>query len=171
MATSRTVLRRLSPDDLRDFQAYRTDPVVARYQGWTAMADADASAFLAEMQSIPLFVPGQWFQLGIALPAGTLIGDIGICVDTQAPTQAEIGFSMNARWQGQGLASEGIDAARRFASSHAGVTRLLGITDARNESSIRLLERLGFRLDKTEAAVFRGEPCREHHYTWDMPAA
>jgi RimJ/RimL family protein N-acetyltransferase len=168
---SRTVLRRLLPTDLREFQEYRTDPAVAKYQGWTAMTDLDAGMFLAEMHSSPLFVPGQWFQLGIALSAGALIGDIGICVDTRDPTQAEIGFSLNARWQGQGLASEGIDAARSFVSRWGEVTRLTGITDARNESSIRLLRRLGFHLEKTEAAMFRGEPCHEHHYVWDMPAS
>ena len=171
VATSRTVLRRLSPTDLREFQAYRTDTVVAEYQGWTAMADVDATAFLAEMQSIPLFVPGQWFQLGIALQAGELIGDIGICVDAREPTHAEIGFSLNARWQGQGLATEGVDAARRFVSRHGGVTRLAGITDTRNRPSISLLERLGFRLERTEAAMFRGEPCQEHRYVWDVPGA
>jgi RimJ/RimL family protein N-acetyltransferase len=78
---------------------------------------------------------------------------------------------LNARWQGRGLATEGIDAARRFVSRHGGVTRLEGITDTRNEASIRLLERLGFRLERTDAAMFRGEPCHEHHYVWDVPAA
>jgi RimJ/RimL family protein N-acetyltransferase len=171
VAASRIVLRRLSPTDLHEFQAYRTDPVVAEYQGWTATADVNATAFLAEMQLTPLFVPGQWFQLGIASQAGELIGDIGICVDAREPQRAEIGFSLNGRWQGKGLASEGVDAARRFVFKHGGVTRLEGITDARNRPSIRLLERLGFRLERTEAAVFRGEPCQEHHYVWDAPGA
>lgn len=170
-ATSRTVLRRLSPADLPDFQAYRTDPVVAEYQAWTPMADVDATAFLAGMHSIPLFEPGQWFQLGIALQAGKLIGDIGICVDLREPTRAEIGFSLNPRWQGRGLATEGVDAARRFVSRHGGVTRLEAITDARNQPSISLLERLGFRLERTEAALFRGEPCRERHYVCDVRGA
>jgi hypothetical protein len=84
VATSRTVLRLLSLTDLHDFQAYRTDPVVAEYQGWTAMADANATAFLAEMHASPLFVPGRWFQLGIALQAGELIGDIGRCARAKA---------------------------------------------------------------------------------------
>lgn len=164
VATSRTVLRRLSPSDLRDFQAYRTDPVVAAYQGWTAMADVSATAFLAQMNSSPLFVPGQWFQLGIASKVGELVGDIGICLHAREPTHAEIGFSLSARWQGQGLATEAVDAARRFVCLHGGVLRLKGITDTRNQPSISLLERLGFHLRQTESAVFRGEPCREHHY-------
>ena len=50
------MLRRLHPDDLAAFQAYRTDPAVGRWQGWTAQSDAQALAFLTEMAAIPLLV-------------------------------------------------------------------------------------------------------------------
>ena len=170
IATPRTVLRRLSTDDLNDFQAYRTDPEVGLYQGWVPMVGAQALAFLARMRRVPLFVPGEWVQIGVALRKGEedspapLIGDIGIGIDADDPAHAQMGFSMNARWQGIGLASEAVDAARALLFEHAAVRRLECITDARNASSIRLLERLGFRLEGTEDAIFRGLPCREHRY-------
>jgi RimJ/RimL family protein N-acetyltransferase len=170
--TSRIRLRRLSTDDVRDFQAYRTDPEVGLYQGWTPMSGAQALAFLAQMRRARLFVPGEWAQIGIELRgrdggAGPLIGDIGIGVDGEDSSHARIGFSMNLYWQGRGLASEAVAAARTLLFEHAGVRRLEGITDTRNKASIRLLERLGFRLDRTEDALFRGLPCREHHYLYE----
>jgi RimJ/RimL family protein N-acetyltransferase len=171
IATPRTLLRRLTVADLRDFQAYRTDPEVARYQGWTTSSDAAAALFLEQNASAPLFAAGIWFQLGIALTTdgepGRLIGDIGIGIDADDPTRAEIGFSMNGSYQGRGLAAEAVAAARTLAITHGGVRRLAGITDARNTASIRLLARLGFRLESTRAAVFRDEPCFEHHYLWE----
>lgn len=44
------------------------------------------------------------------------------------------------------------------------VTSVLGVTDERNLSSIKLLERLGFDLVETRQVVFRGEPCMERVY-------
>jgi aminoglycoside 6'-N-acetyltransferase len=169
ITTPRTVLRRMSTDDLQDFQAYRTDPGVGLYQGWVPMLGAQALAFLAKMRRAPLFVPGEWVQVGIALrrddgaPA-PLIGDIGIGIDGDAPAHAQLGFSLNAHWQGRGLAAEAVAAARALLFEQAGVRRVECITDTRNTASIRLLDRLGFRLERTEEAIFRGLPCREHHY-------
>jgi len=168
IATPRLRLRRLVPDDLAQFQAYRTDPEVGRWQGWTATGDTAARLFLEQNAMVPLFVPGEWFQLGIALAqddgAGPLIGDIGIGLDEADPTRAEIGFSLHLAWQGRGLAAEAVDAARTLAFTQGGVTRLRAVTDTRNAASIRLLERLGFRLEGTVPAIFRGEACEEHHF-------
>ena len=51
-----TILRRLHPDDMAIFRAYRSDPDVARYQSWPAMDDARMLGFLKAMQSVsPLF--------------------------------------------------------------------------------------------------------------------
>jgi ribosomal-protein-alanine N-acetyltransferase len=171
ITTARTTLRRLSTDDVAAFQAYRTDPEVGRWQGWSPMTGAEALAFLALMRRAPLFARGEWCQLGIALRAqgeaagrGPLIGDIGLGMDPVDPELAQIGFSLHRRWQGQGLAAEAVEAACTLLFAHGGTRRIEAVTDTRNTSSMRLLERLGFRLDRTEEALFRGLPCREHHF-------
>jgi len=177
MDTTRTTLRRLSTDDVAAFQAYRTDPEVGRWQGWSPMTGSEALAFLARMRRAPLFVPGEWCQVGIALRApvdaddeGRLIGDIGLGVDPADPGLAQVGFSMHRRWQGHGLAAEAVEAACTLLFEHGGIRRIEAVTDTRNTSSMRLLERLGFRLEGTEEALFRGLPCREHHYVRTRPA-
>jgi len=42
--------------------------------------------------------------------------------------------------------------------------RVIGITDARNLPSMRLMERVGMRRSETRQAVFRGDACVEHTY-------
>ena len=42
--------------------------------------------------------------------------------------------------------------------------KLVGIADTRNLASIRLLERLGMRMEHTRSARARGEPCTELVY-------
>jgi aminoglycoside 6'-N-acetyltransferase len=76
----------------------------------------------------------------------------------------EIGFTLSRRYQGQGLATVAVRAAIALALELTAADRVLGITDARNHASIRLLERVGLRRAETKATVFRGEPCVEHVY-------
>lgn len=45
------VLRRLSTSDLEEFQVYRSDSNVGRFQGWSEMSSTDAVTFLSEMSA------------------------------------------------------------------------------------------------------------------------
>jgi RimJ/RimL family protein N-acetyltransferase len=165
------VLRRLRGSDLRAFQAYRGDPVLGRYQGWSPMPDDAAQAFLADMSSAPLLQPGEWLQLGIADATGErLIGDIGLCL-AAAGDEVEVGFTLSRPAQGRGIATAAVRAALALVFAHSPAARATAITDARNTASIRLLERLGMQRVDSRTAVFRGEACVEHVYGLRRPAA
>ncbi len=158
------MLRRLRPTDLADFQAYRGDPEVGRWQGWQPQTDAQALAFLEEMAGGPLFQPGTWTQLGIADDlTGQLIGDLGIHVSADG-REAEFGFSLARAAQGRGLASAAVRTAIAQVFEQTAVRHIHAQTDARNAACIRLLERLGAARIATLATEFRGEPCTELRY-------
>ena len=157
-------LRRLAASDLADFQAYRNDPEVGRWQGWTPKPDEEALAFLNEMAVVPLFTPGQWTQLAIAdVLTGQLVGDLGIHVSDDG-REAEFGFSLARAAQGRGIASAAVRAAIAQVFEQTAVERIHAQTDARNTACIRLLERLGARLLERIDTEFRGEPCVEFRY-------
>ena len=158
------VLRRLRTSDLAPFQAYRSDPELGRFQGWSAMSEAEAVAFLAKMNEAALFTPGDWVQLGIAEPeADQLIGDIGIFVSADGLT-GELGFTLALDAQGRGIATAAVRQALQVLFCLTSVKQVLGITDSRNVGSIRLLERVGFRRHESRSTVFRGEACIEEVY-------
>jgi len=160
----RVVLRRLAPSDLADFQRYRHDPEVGRYQGWKPWPDAEASAFIDAMSVVAPFPRGEWLQIAIAdRDTGRLVGDIGICL-AEDGTQAEVGFSLDRERQGHGLATEAVRLVIALLFAQTGVVRVIGVTDARNLASIRLLERVGMRRLQSFDSTFRGEPCVEHLY-------
>jgi uncharacterized protein YhfF/RimJ/RimL family protein N-acetyltransferase len=158
------VLRRLEANDLAAFQAYRSDPKVGRFQGWSVMSDKEATAFLSEMHTCQLLRPGTWLQLGIAEPRSMLLlGDIGLrLADSQ--DEAEIGFTLAPQAQGRGIATAAVSAAIEFVFRHTSAKRVLGITDARNIASIRLLTGVGMQKIGSTPAVFRGESCIEDSY-------
>ena len=162
--SERTILRRLVEDDLEAFQAYRTDVEVWKYQGWNIVSDGEARACLKTVAHFPLLEPSEWCQIAIALKENNhLIGDIGIHI-SENQEQAEIGFSLNQNYQGKGLAYEAVQLAMNFIFENSPVQQIIGITDSRNDASIRLLERL--KMEKLESleTEFRGEPCIEHTY-------
>jgi aminoglycoside 6'-N-acetyltransferase len=164
------ILRRLALADLAAFQAYRGDPELARYQGWSAMTDDEAAAFLCEMAAMPLLRAGEWLQLGIAEPdGGRLVGDIGLCLASD-DSHAEIGFTLAAHAQGRGVAAAAVRAAIAWLFEGTGVRQVRGITDARNLASIRLMERVGMRRVAVRDGLFRGERCVEHIHAVDRTA-
>lgn len=163
-AGQRIVLRRFKPDDLTAFQAYRHDPEVGRYQGWEPCPDAEATAFLDQMASAPLFPAGDWIQLAITdRVTGDLIGDVGVRVAADG-TAAVVGFSLRRASQSQGLGTAEVGEVIRLIFERTEVRQVVGVTDARNLASCRLLERVGGRRIATNAATFRGEACVEHTY-------
>ena len=169
--TPRTRLRRLTPADLPDFQRYRHDTEVGRYQSWLPQSDAEATAFLAASATAEFFEPGVWFQIGMAdLETDRLIGDIGICLAVALP-EAEIGFTVCRESQGRGLGREAVAAMVAFIFCETCVNRIVANTDARNSASINLLEKLGMQRLHTSEALFRGLPCEEHLYALDRPVA
>jgi GNAT superfamily N-acetyltransferase len=110
LTTQRLVLRRFRPQDLDAFVAYRSDPEIARYQGWEVpYRRGQAQQFLQELEAIDPDTPGEWFQFAISLRgADGLIGDCGAQVRTEDSRQAEIGFTLAPQHQGYGYATEAV---------------------------------------------------------------
>lgn len=154
-------LRRLTTADLPAFQAYRSDPELGRYQGWSPMSDEEALSFLAEMSTTPLFRPGSWTQIGIIVPPDhRLSGDIGL-FRSEDGRNAETGFTLGRHAHGRGIATTAVREAIKLICDCTSVGRVLGITDVRNSASVRLLERVGMERVEARNTVFRGEPCEE----------
>jgi aminoglycoside 6'-N-acetyltransferase len=118
----------------------------------------DREAALAFLQdAVPLlWLEGNWAQCGIArADYDRLVGDIGLL--REGPAQVQWGFSLARGAQGRGWGHAAVRASIDGLRVPSGVTRLRGITDARNATSLRLLALLGFVQAASEDVVFRGE--------------
>jgi RimJ/RimL family protein N-acetyltransferase len=166
ISTQRLLIRALDMGDLRAFLAYRNDPEVARYQSWNSIAEDGARHYLAECMASEPGVPGQWYQVGIALrETGELIGDMGLGINAQRPTEGEIGYTLSRACWGQGYGSEAVSALLDYAFTYLGLTRIKAVCDTRNEASFRLMEKIGMRRVGMERNVlFKGEYCDEYEY-------
>ena len=142
----RLTLRALDPEDLNDFLIYRQDEKVCRYQGFSPYTKEQALQFLQTHNWVYFSVKGQWMQIAIEeRVSGKLIGDCALRFLEQEHQIAEIGCTLNRHYQGQGFASEALRTLiTKLHDLHA-FHKIVATLDARNQTAIRLVERLGFQ--------------------------
>lgn len=160
--TARLTLRRLQDSDLQELVAYRSLPQVMEWQLWDSYDLAKGRELIAECQDLQPFTAGSWFQYAVE-HQGQLIGDLYMRVDTSGH-QAEIGYTFNPRYQGQGLATEAVRALLDYAFKVVGLHRIYGITDPRHQRSIALMQRLGMR----QEAHFKQSIWFKNHWADDV---
>ncbi|WP_371404825.1 GNAT family N-acetyltransferase [Kribbella sp. NBC_00662] len=155
--TERLTLRRFTPTDAERFAAYRSDPVVARYQGWEAPVALDEA-----QETVERFAAGDpeapgWFQYAVDMD-GVLIGDLGLNLHENL-MQAELGFTLATQYQGKGYASEAVRGLLEHLFVERELHRVSAEADARNTASSRLLERVGFTREglRLSNTWFKGE--------------
>ncbi|MBL8514419.1 MAG: GNAT family N-acetyltransferase [Betaproteobacteria bacterium] len=158
------MLRRLRAQDLARFHAYRSDSLVGRYQGWSPMDRDEALEFIHQVNAGPLFVGGQWSQVAVAMAdSDELVGDIGLFV-TENAEEGEIGFTLSPDATGKGYATRAVQEVIRLLFECTRVQRIIGVSDARNTPSVRVLERAGMTHVESRETRFKGEACTEWVY-------
>jgi ribosomal-protein-alanine N-acetyltransferase len=168
---TRLHLRLLRRDDLAAFHAYRNDPEVARFQGWSPMTADQAVAYLGAQASHTCLVPGEWHQLGIAgVDDDLLIGDLGIWLSLDS-TEAEFGISITPAAQGHGYSTECIGGLFELLFSTTPVAQIIASADARNAACLALLLRSGMRQTGIQQTEYKGEICTEHLFSLQRPAS
>ena len=142
--TERLVLRRVCQEDAEAIFKYRSDAVTNQYQAWIPKTIDDAQIFISKIaERIDEY--DTWFQFGIINKEnGELIGDLGIHFFDIDKFQVEIGCTIAKKNQGKGLASEALKAIIKYLFVDLNKRRITCSIDPRNESSIIMVESLGF---------------------------
>jgi RimJ/RimL family protein N-acetyltransferase len=147
LAGDRVLLRRFDLADLASFVAYRSSPMVARFQSWDAPYHmADGERFIRQMMRRHPDTAGEWFQFAVALrQSAEHIGDCAAMPYADDPTQCEIGFTIAPEHQGHGYATEAASLLVGYLIESRGKHRVTARCDPRNAASAAVLERLAMR--------------------------
>ncbi|CAN5590713.1 GNAT family N-acetyltransferase [soil metagenome] len=147
IATERLRLRALTEVDVPTLFAIFGDPEVCRY--WSNPPLKDLSAAQALLRQIQKgFEDRSLFQWGITdARSGDLVGTCTLAALSPQHRRSEIGFALAREVWGRGYLTEALPALVDFAFTDLDLHRLEADVDPRNERSIRLLERTGFRLE------------------------
>lgn len=158
--TERLILDPLRQEDAKDLFLYRSDPEVARFQGWQPGSLEEAEDFISEQLNIEFGQAGHWCQLAIrSKHTGELVGDFGVHFPPTKETQIEFGLSLKPPDQRKGYAREVMVAGIDLAFRQWGYRRLIASVDPRNTASMALCRALGLRQEAhhLESYYFRGE--------------
>ncbi len=147
LETKRMILRPLDDRDITAFSAYRSDPEIARYQGWGApYSEEQAREFIDQIKLVTPGETGHWLQLGMELKeTGALIGDVAFVIIKDSHHQAEIGMTLSQPFQGKGYGTEAVRELVRYLFDDLHVHRVIANCDPANVAAHHLLERVGFR--------------------------
>jgi RimJ/RimL family protein N-acetyltransferase len=144
--TERLELRRLTTDDADALFAYRSNPIVAKYQDWKPESVEQTRAFIDKLSGIELDTPLTWFQLALVhRETRQLIGDCGLHFLKDDRRQSEIGITLAPSHQRQGFALETVRAVLEYVFTGLGKHRVFASMDPRNTAVIELFKRVGMR--------------------------
>lgn len=98
--------------------------------------------------------------------SGEMVGDVLLRWVSQTHRQGEIGFILHPDHHGHGYATEAGEVMLKLGFGDLGLHRIVARCDARNQASVRVMERLGMRREAhlRENEFVKGEWCDELVY-------
>ncbi|MFN2577176.1 MAG: GNAT family N-acetyltransferase [Pyrinomonadaceae bacterium] len=146
LETERLRLRRLSPDiDAEFIIELLNDPSFLRYIGDKGVRDLEAARrYITDGPARSYDVNGFGLYLVELKTNETAIGICGL-VKRDTLAHADIGFAFLPAYWNQGYAFESAAAVTDHARAVLGLNRILAITTPENESSAKLLDKIGFQ--------------------------
>ena len=148
LETDRLQLRRLSIDDAEFILRLLNEPSFIQNigdRGVRTMEDARAYIIKGPLASYDKFGFGLW--LVELKESGLPIGISGL-LKREMFEDVDIGYALLPEYWSRGYALESASAVMSYARAKLGSTRVLAVVNPDNQSSIRLLEKLGFQYDR-----------------------
>lgn len=147
LRTERLSIRNLAPEDWPAMQKIAADfrkSEYAVYDMLLPVSDAEIIALTEQFAETGLFY-------------AVLIHDvmIGYICFHQNDGKYDLGFCFHSAYQGRGYAFESCSAVLKYISEARNVKTFTAGTALKNTPSCKLLEKLGFTLQKTERLSFR----------------
>ena len=145
--TERLVLRPFAPEDFAPLHAIYAREDVARYLYW-GPRDEEHVREMLEQRIAERGLEQEGDRLSLAAVLGDeLIGNVVLQWTSAEHAQGEVGFVFHPDRHGHGYATEAVRPLLAIAFERLRLHRVIGRTEARNDASARLMERLGMRCE------------------------
>ncbi len=146
LETQRTIMRPMTVADAEDFYTLNLDPEVIKYTGDQAFPHLQAAEdFLLRYEQYEQYGLG---RMGvIEKPSGDFLGWCGLkySPDTE---EYDLGFRFYRRYWNRGYATETALRSIEFGFQELGLRRIIGRARKENPASVRVLGKVGMRLEK-----------------------
>lgn len=143
--TQRLILREFQLEDVQQLTPILANPPVIKFSPTGILSVLETQAkiqgFIASYKKYGF---GKW---AITFKeSNQLIGYCGIAIEQiDNKDEREIGYRLDPKFWGQGLATEAASAAIRYGLEKLKFLYILGIVERENKASVRVLEKLGMQ--------------------------
>ena len=149
LETQRLILRRFTLDDAAFVVELVNDPAwLANIGDRKVRSLEDARTYLRQGTLAMYDRVGFGMYVVTLKESGEPIGTCGLIQRDTLP-DVDIGFAFLPRYRGQGFAFESAAAVMEYGTGVIGLKRIVAIVSANNQASIRLLEKIGLRFERT----------------------
>lgn len=146
--TQRLILREFTLDDADFIITLLNSPGWLKYIGTRNISSIeDAEKYITEKLRASYQKNGYGFYLVEDKTNGSSIGMCGM-VKREGLDDVDIGFALLPEYEGKGYAYEAARATMTYAKDTVKLNRIAAITVPYNTSSIKLLEKIGLKLEK-----------------------
>lgn len=147
--TARLHLRQVVVDDAAFILRLLNEPSWLRFIGDKGVRTIDDAVRYVNDGPIAMYArTGFGLYLVVLRERGAKIGLCGL-IRRAGLEDVDIGFALLPEYHHRGYAREAADAVLALGRNVFGLTRIVAITAPDNHNSIRLIERLGLRLERT----------------------
>ena len=146
--TNRLILREFQPTDLQELAPILADPKVMRF------SPTGVNSVEQVQEKIQGFITcyrefgfGKWAV--VLKENNQLLGYCGIAMERiDGKDEKELGYRIDSRYWGQGLATEAASATVRYGFEHFNLPYILGIVERANLASVKVLEKVGMQYER-----------------------
>ena len=147
--TERIVLRRIQRSDAKDIYEFSSDPEVSKWLLWSPHPSLEYSKRFTDAV-ISGYKDQTYFEYAIVLKESSkVIGTCGFAKIDEENLSAELGYVVSRGYWGKGIAPEAASVMIRIAFENLGLSRVYARYMIENESSKRVMEKLGMRYEGT----------------------
>lgn len=146
--TPRLVLRRFHESDVEALYELCSRPEIVRYAQGSPVASIEEARELMEAAPFHDYATYGYGRFAcVWKDSGAVIGFSGLKFVPEL-SDTELGYRFLPEFWGMGLATEAGRASIEFATSTLGLTRLVALVHPDNTASARVVEKLGFAVEK-----------------------
>lgn len=148
LETKRLILREVVETDDEFMLDLLNQPSFIKYIGDRNVRDLDQSREFIESRYRKSYAENGFGLYLVELKENQI--PIGICgfVKRDDLPDADIGFAFLPQFCGKGFAFESANAMMKYGREKLNLRKVLAITTQNNESSVKLLEKLGFKFER-----------------------
>ena len=144
LESSRLRIRLVQESDLPDLLAINGDDEVTRYLPYaTWQTPADGQAWLKRIDALHAAGSGLQF-VALEKSSGRVVATCLLFRHDEQSARAELGYVLGREYWGHGLMHEALSALITYGFETCGLRRLEAEVNPENESSNRLIQKLGF---------------------------